>query len=102
MGGGVGGGGLGARPRRVSINSTIVPLWMFRRSVGVGTPPGGPGREAEEFLSCGAAYGAHTIAHRQREGDVFHTITANCTDVHACPGWSPASNNPHNYVLIYT
>lgn len=54
-----------------SINSTIVPLWMFRRSVGVGTPPGGPGREAEEFLSGGAAYGAHTIPHRQREGDVF-------------------------------
>lgn len=70
VGGGVGGGGLGARPRRVSINSTIVPLWMFRRSVGVGTPAGGPGREAEELLSCGAAHGAHTIAHRQREGDV--------------------------------
>lgn len=44
---------------------------MFRRSVGVGTPPGGPGGEAEECHSGGAAYGAHTIARRQREGEVF-------------------------------
>lgn len=49
-----------------------VCLWMFRRSVGVGPPPGGPGGEAEEFTSCGSASGAHTIPHRQREGEVFN------------------------------
>lgn len=37
----------------------------------MGTPPGGPGREAEEFVSCGAAYGAHTFPHWQRQGEVF-------------------------------
>lgn len=41
----------------------------------MGTPPGGPGGEAEECHSGGAAYGAHTIARRQREGEVFPHLT---------------------------
>lgn len=49
-------------------------LWMFCRSVGVGSPPGGPGGEAEELTSSGSAYRAHTIAHRQRQGKVFCVI----------------------------
>ena len=39
--------------------------------MGVGPPPGSPGGEAEEFHSGGSAHGAHTIPHRQRQGEVF-------------------------------
>lgn len=53
-------------------STELVCLWMLCRSVGVGTPPRGPGGEAEEFASGGSAYGAHTIPHRQREGEVFN------------------------------
>ena len=48
----------------------------------MGAPPGGPGREAEELAGCGSAYGAHTISHRQRKGEVslsclsYYAITA--------------------------
>lgn len=47
-------------------------LWMSCRSVGVGTSPGGPGREVEELAGRVSAYGAHTITHRQRKGEVFY------------------------------
>lgn len=59
----------------VSVNCTIVgpkQVCGCFRSVGVGSPPGGPGREAEEFASSGSAYGTHTIPHRQRQGEVFN------------------------------
>lgn len=48
--------------------------------MGVGAPPGGPGREAEERVSGGAAHGAHTIAHRPREGEVLRIFLyfSNC------------------------
>lgn len=38
----------------------------------MGSPPGGPGREVEELAGRGSAYGAHTITHRQRQGEVFY------------------------------
>ncbi len=38
----------------------------------MGSPPGGPGGEAEEFASGGSAYGPHTIPHRQRQGKVLN------------------------------
>lgn len=38
----------------------------------MGASSGGPGGEAEEFISGVSANGLHTIPHRQREGEVFY------------------------------
>lgn len=45
----------------------------------MGAPPGGPGREAEELPGRRSAYGAHTIAHRERQGEAalhHHEVTS--------------------------